>query len=207
MPPSLPIATRAPLRMCCLAGNYRQVLSELEDFGAAYRQSLELREVCETPAVGMAQKLSVLEAIAGKMGSSHVTLNFLRVLMSHYRLPLLEEIVPAFRNVAYARLGIVQVKISSASDLSAQEQELLRARFNELTRSSRNWNSILTADLIGGLVAQIGSTVYDGSIRGHLDRMREQLLSNEGDFSYQLSGCQANGAVTPHGQTLRTGRT
>ena len=51
-------------------GNYRQVLSELEDFGAAYHQSLELREVCETPAVTMAQKLSVLEALAGKMGTS-----------------------------------------------------------------------------------------------------------------------------------------
>ena len=91
------------------------MLSELEDFGAAYRQSLELREVCDTPAVGMAQKLSVLEALAGKWAVRTLRLNFLRVLMSHYRMPLLEEIIQAFRNVAYARLGIVRVKISSAS--------------------------------------------------------------------------------------------
>ena len=109
---------RALADVVASTGNYRQVLSELEDFGAAYRQSVELREVCETPAVAMAQKLSVLEALAGKMGSSHVTLNFLRVLMSHYRMPMLEEVIQAFRNVAYARLGIVRVKISSASDLS-----------------------------------------------------------------------------------------
>jgi F-type H+-transporting ATPase subunit delta len=158
------------------SGNYRQVLSELEDFGAAYRQSLEFREVCDTPAVGMAQKLSVLEALAGKMGSSHVVLNFLRVLMSHYRMPLLEEAIQAFRNVAYARLGIVRVKISSASDLSPEEQELLWARFNELTQKQSELEFHLDGDLIGGLVAQIGSTVFDGSIRGSLDRLRERLV-------------------------------
>jgi F-type H+-transporting ATPase subunit delta len=167
---------RALADVIASAGNYRQVLSELEDFSAAYHQSAELREVCDTPAVAMAQKLSVLEAIAGKMGSSHVTLNFLRVLMSHYRFALLGEIVPAFRNVAYAHLGIVQVKISSASDLSHDEQELLRVRFNELTAKQSELEFHLDGNLIGGLVAQIGSTVYDGSIRGHLDRIREQLM-------------------------------
>ena len=156
--------------------NYRQVLSELEDFSAAYHQSLELREVCETPAVAMPQKLSVLEALAGRMGSSHVTLNFLRVLMTHYRFPLLGEILQAFRNLAYARLGIVRVKISSASDLSNEERETLRGRFNQLTQKQSELEFHLDGDLIGGLVAQIGSTVYDGSIRGHLDRIRETLV-------------------------------
>ena len=124
----------------------------------------------------MAQKLSVLEAIAGRMGSSHVTLNFLRVVMSHYRMPMFGDIILAFRNVAYARLGIVQVKISSASDLSGEERVLLQARFNELTGKQSEFEFHLDGELIGGLVAQIGSTVYDGSIRGHLDRIREQLL-------------------------------
>ena len=167
---------RALVDVVAATGNYRQVLSELEDFSAAYHQSVELREVCESPAISMVQKLSVLDAIAGKMGSSHVTLNFLRVLMSHYRMPLLGEILPAFRNVSYARLGIVRVKISSASDLSKEEQELLRVRFDELTAKQSEMEFHLDSNLIGGLVAQIGSTVYDGSIRGHLDRIREQLL-------------------------------
>jgi F-type H+-transporting ATPase subunit delta len=167
---------RALADVVASTANYRQVLSELEDFSAAYHQSLELREVCETPAVGIAQKLSVLAALAGRMGSSHVTLNFLRVLMSHYRMPLLEEIIQAFRNISYARLGIVRVKISSASDLSNEERVLLQARFDELTAKQSELEFHLDGNLIGGLVAQIGSTVYDGSIRGNLDRIREQLL-------------------------------
>jgi len=168
---------RALAEVVAPTGNYRQVLGELEDFGGAYRESLEFREVCETPAVGMEQKLSVLQALAGRMGSSHVTLNFLRVLMSHYRMPLLEETIQAFRNVAYARLGIVRVKISSASGLSPEEQRLLQARFNELTAKQSELEFHLDGGLIGGLVAQIGSTVFDGSIRGHLDQLRGQLLA------------------------------
>jgi F-type H+-transporting ATPase subunit delta len=157
-------------------GNYLPVLGELEDFAAAYRLSLELREVCETPAVSMAQKLKVLDALAAHLGSSQIALNFLRVVMSHYRMPILGEILQAFRNVAYSRLGIVQVKISSAASLSNEERELLQARFNELTRKRADLEFRLESGLIGGLVAQIGSTVYDGSIRGHLERIREQLL-------------------------------
>ncbi|MFZ0961939.1 MAG: ATP synthase F1 subunit delta [Terriglobia bacterium] len=167
---------RALADVVASTGNYRHVLGELEDFGAAYRQSLELREVAETPAVTMRQKLSVLNAIAGRMGASQITLNFLRVLMSHYRLSLLEEITQAFRDIADARMGIVRVKISSAADLSRAERELLQGRFNELTRQQSELEFHLDGGLIGGLVAQIGSTVYDGSIRGQLDRIREQLL-------------------------------
>jgi len=168
---------RALADVVASTGNYRQVLGELEDFGAAYRQSLEFREVCETPAVGMAQKLSVLEALAGRMGSSHLALNFLRVLMSHYRMRLLDEVIEAFRRVADSRLGVVRVKISSASGLSDEQQKLLQARFNELTQKQSELEFHLDDGLIGGLVAQIGSTVFDGSIRGSLDRLRGQLLA------------------------------
>jgi F-type H+-transporting ATPase subunit delta len=159
------------------AGNYRQVLGELEEFGVAYRESLELREVCDTPAISMEQKLNVLAALAARMDSSHVTLNFLRVLMSHYRMSMLDEAIQAFRNIVNERLGIVRVRISSASNLSHEEQTLLQARFNELTHKQSELEFHLDAGLIGGLVAQIGSTVFDGSIRGSLDRLRGQLLA------------------------------
>jgi F-type H+-transporting ATPase subunit delta len=168
---------RALADVVASTGNYRQVLAELEDFGAAYRESVELRAVCETPVLALVRKLGVLAAVAQRLGTSPVTLNFLRVLLSHYRLTLLGEVTQAFRNVSYARLGIVRVKISSSAGLTDEERELLRTRFNELMRQQSELEFHLDRDLIGGVVAQIGSTVYDGSIRGHLDRIRDQLLA------------------------------
>jgi len=176
---SLAIANRYA---CALAdvvektGNYRQVLQELEDFAVAYRESPELREIFGTPAVPLAKKLSVLEAISQRLNSSHVTLNFLRVLLSHYRLLMIEEVIQSFRNISNARLGIVQVKIAAAAALTPEEQNLLRTRFGELTRKQTEMEFHYDGNLIGGIVAQIGSTVYDGSIRGQLERIREKLL-------------------------------
>ena len=168
---------RALADVVAATGDYRQVLAELEDFGAVYGGCPELREMCETPAVALPLKLGVMETIVRRMGSSQVTLNFLRVLLSHYRMRLLAEVIQSFRKVCYARLGIVQVKISSAAELSSAERELLLARFNELTRQQSELDFQLDRNLIGGLVAQIGSTVYDGSVRGNLDRIREQLMA------------------------------
>jgi F-type H+-transporting ATPase subunit delta len=158
-------------------GEYRKVLGELKDFYEAYRSSAELREICNTPALPLVQKMKVLEAIVARLGGSPVTRNFLRVLLVHYRLALLEEVIEAFRKISYERMGVVQVKVSSAVELSVAERELLRARFGELTRRQAEVEFHLDQQLIGGVVAQVGSTVYDGSVRGRLERIREQLTA------------------------------
>lgn len=157
------------------SADFRKVLTELESFELAYRESAELREVCDTPAIPMSKKLAVVKTLAHAMVMSHLTTNFLQVLMSHYRFPLLSEVVEAFRNLAYARMGIVRVNVASAAHLSAPERQLLQAKFDQLTHQQSELDFQLDPELIGGLVARIGSTVYDGSLRGSLRRIREEL--------------------------------
>ena len=130
-----------------------------------------------SPAVALPQKVKVLEVIGRELGESPVTLIFLRVLLANYRMPLLEEAVLAFRKIAYDRLGIVQVTISSASDLSDAERQSVAARFRELTGKQVELEFRIDSELLGGILAQIGSTVYDGSVRGNLARVREQLMA------------------------------
>ena len=166
---------RALADVVAATGEYRRVLADLDDFRMVYRESAELREICETPAVQMAAKMKVLGAIVSRMGAAPVTLNFLRVLLANYRLPLLEEALTAFRKIAYNRLGIAEIRITSAADLAPAEVELLRTRFQELTRKRAELEFRVNRQLIGGIVAQIGSTVFDGSVRGQLQRIREQL--------------------------------
>ena len=158
-------------------GEYRKVLEELQDFARAYRESPELKEVLASPAVALGQKMKVLEAIGQKLGESSVSLNFLRVLLVNYRMPLLEEALQAYRKEVNERLGIVQVTISSASDLSPGERESVAARFRELTGKQVELEFRIDSELLGGILAQIGTTVYDGSVRGNLARIREQLMA------------------------------
>lgn len=158
-------------------GDYRAVLQELEDFAATCGESADLCGVFETPAVPLPEKMKVLEAILARLATSPLTSNFLRVLLAHYRMGLIEEIVEAFLKIAHDRMGVVQVKIFSAADLSEAERQALRARFAELTRKQVELEFRLEGKLLGGILAQIASTVYDGSVRGHLERIRQRLVA------------------------------
>ena len=97
------------------------------------------------------------------------------MLGQNYRMNLLEEICRAFHKLANDRLGVVEVKVVSAAGLSETERQALRARFIDLTGKEVEFDFRLDRELLGGVLAQIGSTVYDGSVRGQLDRIRERL--------------------------------
>lgn len=156
-------------------GDYRRVLRELDDFAAAYGVNADLRGLFESPTVTVEDKTRVLAAILERMGAAPVTANFLRVVLANYRLNLIDQIREAFRKLAYQRLGVTEVRIESAARLTETEQQTLRARFAELTGRQVELKFHLNPGLLGGILAQIQSTVYDGSIRGSLERIRQQL--------------------------------
>ncbi len=157
------------------SGEYGAVLQGLEDFAAAYGESADLRELFETPAVTLAEKGEVVDALVKRLSAAPMTGNFLRVLAANYRMGLIREVAQAFRKVANDRLGIVEVRISSAHALSEAERKALGARFRELTHHEVQLEFHLEPELLGGIRAQIGSTVYDGSVRGQLERISRQL--------------------------------
>jgi F-type H+-transporting ATPase subunit delta len=155
--------------------DYRRALDELAAFGTIYAESAELRNLFDAPAVPLAGKLKVLDTIVHRQGTSLAVSNFLRVLVKNYRIAHFEEIRRAFRRIANQRLGIVDVKITSAAELDQVQRDAVAARFRELTGKQVEFEFHLDPDLVGGLRAQVGSTVYDGSIRGALSRLKEQL--------------------------------
>lgn len=158
-------------------GDYRRVQAEVESFAAAYRASAELREVFDTPAIPLPGKMKVLEAILARLEVSPITSNFLHVLVAHYRMALLGEALLAFERIVNDRLGVVEVKVFSAAWLSDAHQEALRARFQAAVRKQVQVEFRIEEDLLGGILARVRSTVYDGSVRGRLERIREKLTA------------------------------
>src|SRR5207249_11593532 len=130
------------------------VAAELEDFAAVYQQSLEAREVFDSPAVPVNAKMKVLGAIADRFGTSTTMRNFLRVVLVNYRMALLPQMSEAFQRIANDRLGVVRVKIVSAAGLSEAEQQALHGRFAELTGKQVQLEYFLDQDLLGGVRAQ-----------------------------------------------------
>ncbi len=169
---------RALADVVARTGDYSAALKELGDFVVVYRKSAEMREAMEAPTLPVPVRLKVLEAVASRLAISPTLLNFLRVLAANYRMSMLEEVSLAFRKAANARQGIVEVKISSAAPLSDAEKRALRARFGELTRRRVELDFQLDPKLLGGILAQIGSTLYDGSVLGHLRELGRRLASS-----------------------------
>ena len=157
-------------------GDYRRTLGELETFAGLYRESTELREAFGSPAVSLPIKTNVLLRLTAEMEASLVTRNFLRVLLAHYRMGLIEQVCRSFRKITNELLGIAEVSVTSATPLAAEEEAALRKRFEALTGKLVELRFQVAPDLLGGVLAQVASTVYDGSIRGELERMREKLI-------------------------------
>ncbi len=158
-------------------GDFGAMQQELEDFAGVWRESGDLRQVLTSPTIPVEQKRSVLDAVIQKLELSATAGNFLRVLLVNYRIPLLEEVLEAFQKAANERLGIVEVQVSYAQDLTPEEQDALRGKFAELTGKRVEMKFRREEKLLGGIQVQVGSTIYDGSAQGYLDRLRGQLTS------------------------------
>jgi F-type H+-transporting ATPase subunit delta len=154
-----------------------QVKQELADFAALVRESPDLQAFLANPSIARMAKHSAIEAIVARMGASRTLRNYLFVIVDQRRAGMLIEIQEAFSRLLDARQGITQAKVTSAMELTAQERAELGAALAKLTGEKVQAQFTTDAGLIGGSVVQIGSTIYDGSVRTQLERMRARMIS------------------------------
>ena len=152
-----------------------RVRKDLASFIDTFITSADLRNFIESPAVGPEMKHKVIEELAAKMDLAPAVRNFAFVIVNHRRTEMLREIQQAFETELNARLGIAEAEVVSARELSATEQERLAKALERRTGKKIEARFRHDESLIGGAVVRVGSTVYDGSVREQLTRLREQL--------------------------------
>jgi F-type H+-transporting ATPase subunit delta len=150
---------------------------QFNDFLGTWEGSAELRELFRNPAVAATQKVSILDKLNAKMGLQRELRNLLAVLINNDRIGEVREVAAAWRAEMQERLGIRQAEIVTARELSPQERAELVAGVGKLAGSRIEPSFKLDESLIGGTVVRIGSTVYDGSVRGRLERLKEALIA------------------------------
>lgn len=153
---------------------------ELAQWSRMMGDNKSLRDVFRTPTVPYEQKQNLLETLLSRAGVQPVVGNFLRVLLRNQRLGDIEDINQAFANELNVKAGIVSAQITTAHQVTPDVQESLRARLTSMTGRQVQLDFAVDQDLIGGVVTRIGSTIYDGSVRSQLERIREQLTEDQG---------------------------
>ena len=151
------------------------VRKDLAAFVETFLASADLRNALESPAVDGAVKNKIITAVAAKMGLNDAVRNFICLIVDHRRTHLFHEILPVFGTELNKRLGIAEAEVTTAHALSDTEKMELLAVLQRRTGKKIEAHFAEDRDLLGGAVVRVGSTVYDGSVREQLNRLREQL--------------------------------
>ncbi|MBZ5505412.1 MAG: ATP synthase F1 subunit delta [Acidobacteriia bacterium] len=157
--------------------NPEKTVAELAQVATLMNESRELRNVLANPAVSREQKLKLLDAIMSRMQGSKVLRNFLAVLIDQRRIGNIGELTELFKQELDRRMGIADAKVSSVRELTAAEKKTLEAQLAEITGKTVRATYSEDASLLGGVLVRVGSTIYDGSVHGRLQRMRQELAN------------------------------
>ncbi len=159
-------------------GQAPAVADELETFVEASREHRDQVQPLFHPLVPKAKKLATIRAITNGAGMSRPTAVLLEALVQHHALHLLTTVATGFRERLNRKQGVVRARVTTASALPAAKSEALTARLSELTGRQVTLHAEVDPSIIGGVVTQIDSTVYDGSVTRQLARMRQKLVEN-----------------------------
>lgn len=157
------------------AAEQQQVLADVIAFRNVYAASDELRAALASPAVVIAQRQNVIQELVSRLGLHDLVRRFLLVVNEHGRLPLLAEIVAAYEELIDEELGMVTADVHVATEPSPEQRSALESRLASITGRQVRARFSVDPALLGGFRAEIGSTVYDASVRGQLDALRHRI--------------------------------
>jgi len=152
-----------------------KTLQEVQAVTELVAGSKELRAVWETPSITAEQKRAVLDAVVARQGISSTVRNFIAVLIDHRRVSFLEPIVRQFELELNQRLGFTEAEITSARELNPADRHTLEAQMERLTGKKMRARYSRDVSILGGAIVKIGSTIYDGSVKGQLERIKQAI--------------------------------
>jgi F-type H+-transporting ATPase subunit delta len=154
----------------------QKVVGEVRAIEAALTESPALRHTWDNPAVQMPVKVKVLDAIVAVTGAGRITRNFIALLIERRRIRQLKEIRTQFEAEVNERLGIADAGVTSVRTLGDDEKRALESQVAKITGKKIRASYATDKNVLGGTVVKVGSTVYDGSVRGQLQRLKQQLM-------------------------------
>ena len=154
-----------------------QIARQLDDVAATLGTSHELRAALVNPGIPVEERVNVLDALTPKLELSREVRNFLAVMLQHGRFDLFDEIVDEFHAEMDRRQGMAEAEVVSARRLDEGERADMEQQVATLAGTKVRATFREDRELLGGVLVRIGSTVYDGSVRGRLGRLKEELIS------------------------------
>jgi F-type H+-transporting ATPase subunit delta len=169
---------RALLDVAVKEADPETVGRELDDFIVLVHQHQALDRLLLNPAVPASRKRATMVELTGRAGVSPVVSKLLVLLAERDRLVLLNDLAAAYRDMLMDRQQVVRAEVTSAAPLGPEKTRAIEARLAALSGKRVLMVTKVDKDILGGVVARVGSTVYDASIATQLKKIRERLTAD-----------------------------
>jgi len=169
---------RALLDVATRESDPDRVGAELDLIAEAMRTQPEVRAVLLHRGVAVARKLQAVQVIASRLGLTPLVSKLLAVFAERECLRVVPELADAYRARLLERRNIVPAEITTAVPLTAETADRVGRALGQASGKQVLVSTRVDPGIIGGVVARVGSTVYDGSVTTQLARMRQKLVEN-----------------------------
>ncbi len=153
-----------------------KVEQDLGAFVDLLHSNAELRQVLLSPSVPASAKRGIASAVAERIGMATTGVRLLQLLADRDRLGMTGELLAVFRERLLDRRKVVRAELRSAVALSPDAVRTIEARLGAVTGKNVAVDTVVDPSLIGGVLAKVGSTVYDGTVKSQLEKLRKQLV-------------------------------
>jgi len=157
--------------------NLEQIEAELGEFVELFKQYPALEKVLLNPAVPVPRKRAAVADILARAQLSPILSKLLALLTDRDRLVLLPDLLASYRDRLMDYRHVVRAEVTTAVPIDAARSDAIQRGLAKLSGRTVTMSTRIDPSIIGGVVARIGSTVYDGSVTRQLARMKERLES------------------------------
>jgi F-type H+-transporting ATPase subunit delta len=153
-----------------------QVIAQLAAVTTAYEQSADFKTLIKSPLISKDEKLAVINVLKSKGMIDEFLYKFLQLLVSKNRLSLLELISAEVKAMDRKAKGEAEAVVTVASAMDDNSKATLKAVLDKITGKKVTLSEKVDPTILGGVVAQVESSLYDASVRGQLNKIKEQLV-------------------------------
>lgn len=169
---------RSLFEVCLKEGDPERAEVELADFADVFASHPGLEEALTNPAVPVQKKRALISDLVSRAGYTPVVSKLLVLLAERDRLLILPELVEAYRDQLRAHSQVVLAEVTTAVALPPERAEALARSLSAATGKQVTVSATIDPGIIGGVIARIGSVVFDGSVSRQLQKMKERLVNS-----------------------------
>lgn len=170
-------ATRYAKALLDVAGDAAAAIErDLTTFAGLLASNTELQQALFTPSVPASGKRGIVTAVTGRLNTAAPVVKLLQLLAERDRLGMVDDLLAVYRERLLERQKIVKAELRSATPLSAEAVSAIESRLSAVTGKNVSVDAAVDPSLIGGVVARVGSTVYDGTVKTQLAKLRKELV-------------------------------